>query len=338
MYLKQYQKQEILKKAGNMLRIAGAQSVEFSDGRARGVRAFDVHSGSGFNFTVLADRGMDIAFADYKGVPVGWMSDAGIIAPAYHERTGRDFNRTFSGGLLTTCGLTQAGEPGVDSDGETLGLHGRISHTPAENAHAESFWQSDDYITQITGTLKERNHGSYNLAMTRQITTAMNHPGLQLTDTIRNDGFLPAPLMLIYHFNLGFPLINDNSEVFSDAQAIKTIFDSTNRSYNDLRLVGPKAEKSMHLHDMPLGEVKAGVINRELQFGIRFQYDSNRLPYLMQWKYLRDGYYAFALEPSNCYAWVGRAEARKKDMLPTISPGESISFSISVEIFPTSME
>lgn len=327
-------KQELLKKAGNMLRIAGARSIEFSDGRARGVRAFDVHSGSGFNFTVLTDRGMDIAFAEYKSVPVGWLSDAGIVAPEYHERTARGFNRTFTGGLLTTCGLTQAGEPGMDGDGEELGLHGRISHTPAESAHAESFWQDDDYITRITGSLRERSHGAYNLFLAREIKTAMNAPGFVLTDTIRNDGFSPSPLMIIYHFNLGFPLIDDNAEICSDARAIKPVFDSSGRPHNDLRLAGPNVEKSMHLYDMPKGIVEATVLNRKLQFGIRFRYDSNDLPYLMQWKFLRDGYYAFALEPSNCYAWDGRAAARNKGALPLISPGESISFSVAIDIIP----
>lgn len=59
------------------------------------------------------------------------------------------------GGLLTTCWLTQVGAPGVDGD-EVLGIHGRISHLPAESVNVHEAWQTEwkmmgqqDYVVAI---------------------------------------------------------------------------------------------------------------------------------------------------------------------------------------------
>jgi galactose mutarotase-like enzyme len=324
---------EIMQKVGNMDRIAGARSYIFNDGRARGVRAFDVRNGSGLNFTVLVDRGMDIAYAEYHGIPFAWMSDAGVVAPEYHERSGRSFNRTFTGGLLTTCGLTQAGEPGVDQDGEELGLHGRISHTPAENASAESEWVNGDYITRVSGTLRERNHGSYCLTLKRRIETALSKPGLSVSDTVTNTGFIPAPLMLIHHINFGFPFVDEHTRLFSDALSVRPVYDTTGRAYDDMRLLGPSEEKQMHMLEMERGrKVCAGLFNPEIGLGARICFSTEQLPFCMQWKFLRYGYNAVAIEPANCYAWKGRAESRRDGELPVIAPGESHTFQYSIEL------
>lgn len=331
LYGRTYTADEVMKKAGNMERIAGARSFTFNDGRAKGVRAFDVRNGSGLRFTVLADRGMDIAFAEYGAVPFGWMSDAGIAAPEYHERGGRNFNRTFSGGLLTTCGLTQAGEPGID-EGEELGLHGRISHTPAEGAHAESGWENGDYVTRVTGIMRERNHGQYCLTMKRCIETAMSKPEIRVTDLVTNTGFTKAPLMLIYHVNFGFPLVDEHTRLFSDALSVVPVH-GADRAYGDMRLLGPDEDKRMHLLHMERGSaVEAGLFNPEINMGACVRFSTGQLPFCMEWRLLRYGYNVLAIEPANCYAWKGRAQARKDGDLPFILPGESKTFAFTIAL------
>jgi len=53
-----------------------------------GVRAFDVATGSGFAFTAIADRGLDVAAASYEGIVLAWRSRNGIASPAYYEPQG----------------------------------------------------------------------------------------------------------------------------------------------------------------------------------------------------------------------------------------------------------
>ena len=51
---------------GNLLQLGGTRHYCLTDGQANGTRCIDVRTGSGFAFTVVCDRGMDISLASYK--------------------------------------------------------------------------------------------------------------------------------------------------------------------------------------------------------------------------------------------------------------------------------
>ena len=123
-------KDELLQYIGNTAQIGGSRHYVLSDGRGRNMRAIDVNSGSGLHYTVLPDRGMDISLASYKGQNLVYLSCNGETHPAFYEPQGFGWLNTFTGGLLTTCGLTYLGAPVKDGD-EELGLHGRYSTIPA---------------------------------------------------------------------------------------------------------------------------------------------------------------------------------------------------------------
>src|SRR5260221_5633294 len=120
---------------GDLRQVADIRLATLDDGMERGMRIAEVRTGSGFDFTVLLDRAMDIGTATYNGIPLAWQSGTGAANPSRYEPGGSGWLRTFHGGLLALCGLTHAGQaddPLVDPEnGETLGLHGRIGTTPA---------------------------------------------------------------------------------------------------------------------------------------------------------------------------------------------------------------
>ena len=61
---------------GSMDQLCGIKSYVFDEGRARGVKAFEVNSGAGMRFTVLPDRGMDISWAEFEGRNVVYLRNA----------------------------------------------------------------------------------------------------------------------------------------------------------------------------------------------------------------------------------------------------------------------
>ena len=131
LYGREYNRKKLLRHVGDISQIAGVKYYELSDGMQKGVSAVDFRTGSGFNFTVLPSRGMDISYAEYKGIPLSYRSWTGDVAPEFFEPEGLGWLRGFYGGLLTTCGLTYVGEPCKDGE-EELGLHGRVSYIPAK--------------------------------------------------------------------------------------------------------------------------------------------------------------------------------------------------------------
>ena len=59
---------------GSLHQIAGLTNFYYMDGKANGLKAVDVRTGSGLTFKVLKDRGLDIANAEFQGVPIAWIS------------------------------------------------------------------------------------------------------------------------------------------------------------------------------------------------------------------------------------------------------------------------
>ena len=52
-----------------------------------------------------------------------------------------------------------------------------------------------------------------NLVLRRCISTNLGSNRIRIEDIITNEGFDPAPHMLLYHFNLGFPLVSENTHL-----------------------------------------------------------------------------------------------------------------------------
>src|SRR5215212_6968217 len=130
LYGKALAPQQLYQRVGRLEQVAGIQPFVFDDGPARGVSALRFRTGGGLSLDVLCDRGMDLGAAEYRGVPLAWLSPTGVVAPQFRELQGEGWLRSFGGGLLVTCRLQNVGEPSV-RNGEELGLHGRISNTPA---------------------------------------------------------------------------------------------------------------------------------------------------------------------------------------------------------------
>ncbi len=203
---------ELLAWVGSIEQIAGARRVVLAGGKAHDVEAIEVSSGGGLRFTVLPGRGMDIAHATFRETPLAFFSGTGITSPGYYEEPGLGWLRGFYGGLLTTCGLTNAGAPSVDQ-GAALGLHGRVANAAAEDVSVEQRWVGDEYRIRVRGVVREAAAMFENLRLTRTVETSLGATAIGIHDLVENVGFEPQPLMLLYHFNFGWPLLAETSRV-----------------------------------------------------------------------------------------------------------------------------
>ncbi len=318
-------KDELLKHVSSMKQIVDAKLVTFEEGRAKGLRAVQVNAGDGLMFTVLLDRGMDIGDASYKGVPIAWSSKVGMANPEYFENQGHQWLRNFYGGLLTTCGLIQVGEP-CEDNGVFHGLHGRISHTPCERFWIDEYWEGDDYIVKVTGRMREAIIYGENIVMTREIKCVLGQPKILITDTVENEGYLESPFMIMYHVNEPYPIASEKSKVYSSADSVDNLVTCDQPGAKDFSSVTPplhdyKYETFAHNMPMDRNRVYMAVINNDKQLGVYLGYNANVLPIGNQWKMLAEQEYVVAMEPANTYP-VGIKEAREKGFLKTIKPKE----------------
>ena len=335
---KQYSRREAERRIGNLRQLGGIRHCELSDGRARGVRILEVTTGSGLAFTILPDRGLDIADFCYKGVNLVHHTTVGIAHPSYYDPSGSEWLRVFFGGLLTTCGLTYFGAPGRDGE-EDLGLHGRYSAMPATKVADLSRWDGDEYRLDVSGTIEEAVLYGDKLRLTRSISTSIGSRTLRVRDRVENFGSRSSPFTILYHMNVGFPLLDQQSELVTAARGVEPYDESSARALAESnRFAAPRVEFTAlnFLHTMAADEhgfTRAAFINRDLAggLGLGLRYTVSSLPFLSEWKMLADVDYVVGIEPVNTKI-ANRAELRASKRLPTLSPGQARDMELEVSI------
>lgn len=331
-----YAKSEVIRHIGRMEQLAWIKRCAFEDGKARGMRVFEVTNGSGFDFTVYPDRGLDIGPARYNGKPLTWMTRNGPVAPAFYDASAFEWLRTWSGGLVTTCGWLNVGGPCSTPEGEQ-GLHGRMDHTPAEEVNTRAYWDAEDYVLEVTGKIVHSRVFAENLVTSRTIRTRLGWAGVELVDRTENCGPSAMPLMQLYHMNFGWPLIGENTRIKTaahevvprDAEAEKGLAE-----WDRMPAPTPNFPEQVFFHDLPAdanGVCTVKIVNPDFGAGVSLSFRKAELPYLVQWRMPGDCDYIMGLEPANCRP-ENRNLAEKSGRLRTIAPGEVVETTLRVAI------
>jgi len=332
----QVSRREIQRHTGDLLQLGGVRLLELQDGYERGVRVADVRTGSGLHFQVTLERGMDIGMAEFRGVPLAWRSPSGDVHPARFEPEGLGWRRTFPGGLLTGCGLTSAGAPSIDG-GESLGLHGRLSHTPACGVHTRRVWQGEECFFELEGTMRESTVFGANLTLRRSIGVALGGSRIVVTDRVCNEGFETTPLMMLYHINLGWPLLSPSARLHLQSRSV-TPRDEDAAAGVDRCLSFDEPQvawrEQVFYHELaadPEGFARATLVNEKLELAFSVRYRTRELPRFTEWKMTGEGTYVVGLEPANCRV-EGRQVERASGTLRLLAPGEEEEFLLDLEV------
>jgi hypothetical protein len=328
----------LLQRVGHMDQVAGVRMLEAADGSARGSRMLQMWTGTGLTLNILPDRALDISAASFRGAALGWTSSVGDAHPAYFEPEGLGWLRTFPGGLLATCGLDQFGSPNQDS-GEALGQHGRVGAVPARYVSCNAHWQGDDYVLEVSGEVRQTRMFGENLVLRRRISSALYSNTIRIEDTITNEAYTPAPHMILYHFNIGYPMLSEHTRLVFDAKQTtprdaEAIAGVEHWSTFETPTPGYREQVFMHTPNADdSGLAKVELHNPHLGLGLRWRFPVENLPGFLQWKQMGQSIYVLGIEPANCFGVLGRARAREDGILPILQPGESRHYEISLEVF-----
>ena len=331
--MKKSEEQALRRKTGDLNTLCGWKDYTFNDGPARGVRGFDLKNGRGIEMTVLADRGLDIPYLTYKGRQMAFASKTGIKSPSLYQEEGvRGFLRQFYAGLLTTCGISYAGAPCEDNS-EKLGLHGPVSNTPAGRVGAEVTYQGDEAVIQLKGEIRESRVFGENLVIKRALRLHTETDSLVIEDTVENQGFVKSPLMLVYHINFGYPMLDDGAKVYTSAKEVMPLDENARNGFSRCHLMeepGDERPEECYFHTVQPEDAFAMLHNEGLGIAAVIRFDGKAFPLLCEWKCLRAGDYALGLEPT-VSGVLNRNIARESGMLQTLEPGESRTFTLRLE-------
>jgi len=333
-----YTREELLQRVGSMEQLARVKLHRLAEGHEDGTLAADVTNSSGFAFTAVASRGLDISTATYKGHALAWRSAQTDRHPAHYEPSGLGWLRSFPGGLLTTCGLTWMGAPDID-DGVELGLHGRYSNTPATSVCSRAQWVNDDYVLSLEGEVREAVVFGSNVVLRRRIETTLGRPGFTLRDTVTNEGFETAPHMLLYHINLGYPLVDVGARVILPAaRTTPRDADAEEGAERWPEIEPPVAgcREKVYFHTLDEdsdGWARAALVNPGLADGVALsiRYRPEELPCFVQWKMMGAGTYVVGLEPANALV-LGRSAERSAGRLQSLEPDETRRYHLEIDV------
>ncbi len=285
---------------GNSLQIRGAERYTLQEGRGDGMHFVYVRNGLGLEAWISLDRAGDLSRVIYKGDNMGYFAPCGYVAPAYYDGVGAGFLKSFTAGFCTTCGLTAVGSPCTD-EGEELPLHGTLSHIPAE------LFALEENDKELTVRLRVRDHRLFGrkLTLTRTYRFSYTDSIISMEDIVCNEADTASPYMILYHCNMGYPLLDENSRVVIPNNRI-TPRNTHAAAHMEkaLQMEAPQTgyEECCYYYDIKEkdGIARVGIFSPGICKGVMLAYDKQVLPRFTQWKMMGKTDYVLGLEPGNC--------------------------------------
>jgi hypothetical protein len=171
----------------------------------------------------------------------------------------------------------------------------------------------------------------------RTIETRAFAKSLTIRDVVENSGDARAPLMLMYHVNAGWPVLEDGSRLFVAADVVEPFdeeakdgldrydrFHAPTKGYREkCYLITPKGDRR--------GESFAAVVNRARDFGLYLKWPAAELPHLVEWKMMGYRDYVVGIEPCTVHD-LPREELEKRGMMPYLAAGRSREFHLEIGV------
>lgn len=314
---------------GHISQLYGVEEVRLVGGKGDGMRLLQVRNAAGLAFTVAADRCADIYRLNFKGDNMGLFGACGYVGPAYYQETPKGFLKSFTAGFMTTCGLNNVGAPAVDGK-EELPMHGTIGNTPCERI----WWDETEGAIHIHGIINNSQTLGRKLMMYRRISCGKFENWLTITDTVENQGDSEAPVMLMYHMNMGYPLLSEDAQVDIPSAHVELgkeiVEDDAWKKITPPQPCNP--EKCYRHYYEGKEQGSASIYNPTINKGLTISFDTEAFPCLIQWNKFSHRDYAMGLEPRS-FKMGGRAVARESGELLLLQPDESKTFEARVTFF-----
>ncbi|MBR2474283.1 MAG: aldose 1-epimerase family protein [Clostridia bacterium] len=293
----------------NSLQVASVRRYTVTEGQEKGLDIIDCDNGK-IRFLLNVSKACDVMQLYHEGQNVSFISKNGFT------QRQAPFLKSFEGGMLYTCGIDSVGA----RDGYET--HGTIHNIPAQIIRAEC---NENQIV-IEAILRDTALFGKNLTVKRKITSEIGSGALTLVDTLINEGFREEEYCLLYHINIGYPMLDAGAKVVADVGKRIARTDWSKINDNDSYDIGePVANMEETCYFLTLKSPEASLVNKKLGKQITVSYSGETLPHFVEWKSLASGDYALGFEP--CTTELDdRFEYRK------ISPAEKIEFCVKIDV------
>ncbi|MBO5925703.1 MAG: aldose 1-epimerase family protein [Clostridia bacterium] len=293
----------------NLYQLASLTRYTITDGIGKGLDVLDCNNGK-IRFLLNVSKACDIMQLYHEGQNMSFVSKNG-----FSKREIPFLNR-FEGGMLYTCGLDSVGGR------EGYELHGTLHNIPAEIIREEC----DENGIVVEAIIRDTALFGKNLVLKRKIFTEIGGDSITLEDTLCNIGYKEEEYCLLYHINIGYPMLDNGAKVIADVESYtpRTAWAKQNET-TMYAMSGAVPNQEETCYFLKLSKPEISLVNEKIGKKFTISYSGDTLPHFVEWKSMASGDYALGLEPcttelDDCFAY------------KTIEVGEKIKFFVNISI------
>lgn len=295
------------------------------------IPALRIETADGVSLTAIPDRALDLYDLHFKGQALSHTKPGAVLSPRHFKEDGAaGFGKNFFVGMMTTCGLIQAGRP-CEENGRAFGLHGCISNTPAESICISD----DDDALRVHAVVHERHPEGEHMRLERTLSVFHEGGRIELHDRITNMSETETPYMVMYHVNFGAPFLDPAMRISGRFFAAEDRDTGLPASSDEILSVCPRGawNKERVFYTRPNWAQGFLLENANLGVRLHLSAEGDGLDYGGVWQNYVDEPYALGLEPCVCPG-LGRVNARARGLLPILAPGQSRENTVRWQISP----
>lgn len=299
--------------------LAAVDEVTRTDGR----RTIAVRLAGGLAFDVLPDRGLDLGPAWWGSTPLAWRS----MHPV-DPGPGHGWESRFLGGLLATCGPDNIGPPRGAS-----GQHGSHHLTPATDVHWSRRVVAGGVEVRVTGTVAHTTFDGPRVVVEREVVASTGTAAVEVRDVVRNVGDHAVGVPLLYHVNLGAPLVRPGARLEVDADDA-VVRDPLPPGRDPLVTPAPAAGLAPVVAEHRVRAARATLIGDADHPDVVVTWTGETLPRLCTWSWPARGAYVLGVEPCNAPLF-GPERDLPHAGAPVLEPGETWRTGVRIAVGPT---
>jgi len=266
----------------NAAQTAYVRRYVLTDGQASGIKVVEIYNGV-LRVLLNESKALDIMQLFHKGVNISYLSKNAFTK---RETT---FLKRFEGGMLYTCGIdVVGGQEGYED-------HGSFHNIPAEITRCEC---AEDKII-VEATVRDSALFGKNLVMKRRYEAIIGADSVTLYDTLVNEGYRDEDFSLLYHVNVGYPMLDGGVKIVGDINKITSRSAWAEKNIDKALIMEEpidNAEETCYYLDLKDPEIS--VINEKLNKKFTLSFVGEKLKNFVEWKSRASGDYALGLEPS----------------------------------------
>lgn len=296
-------------KINNIAQICSVKRYTLTEGEERGLDIIDC-SNQKIRFLLNVSKALDMPQLWHEGKNISFVSKNGMIAKEL------PFVRRFEGGMIYTCGLDSLG------DRKGYELHGTHHNLSAKITRMEC----DESGITVEAEVKDSALFGKNLLFKRKVFLGADSESVEIFDSITNAGYKKEEYCLLYHVNIGYPMLDDGAKIIADIENVKARTPFAEECVEDMLNIGDCVDNQEEAcYFLKLKEPCVSLKNEKIGKIATLKWSKDTLQNFVEWKSMGSGDYALGLEPCT-------TELDGGFSYRVIQPSETVDFYLSLEV------